>query len=297
MRRIGQSGAPPSGRLGSQNVGVRRQCSFLLILLLAVPSLVGSGVGTAGSKSKIADGFTVADGSRLLGGTAFPVLDSQWLDGAKSGWVATLDVFGPAASVYDAYAGQAHSLGYAVEWSDNACANISGTDVYCSGAVFGLSLDVRVCASCSPPVSSGTLMQIGKASDGEVAVGEMPSDREPTFDLQLDAAQRAATRSALPRVGQLLVPSPFSVIRMLPGSRAVAYGNQCLSAAVVVAPKNAVAIYRNYVKQIPHEVPIRTAQGRINGTPAREAVGDWGAVRMVERKSSSVLAISECTDT
>jgi hypothetical protein len=211
-----------------------------------------------------------------------------------------LEVSGPAASVYDAYATQARAAGFALEWSDTACQNVSGTDVTCSGAGRHdrgtLHLDLRVCTTCAPPVSSMTLMQIGAGSRGDLDVGRAPTDRDPTFELQLDVAPRDAARRARPDVGQLVVPSPFSVIRLVRGSRTISTGDQCVAAAVVRVPEHADAIFRRYVDQLPHETPVRVTAGRFQGRRARDASGDWGAVRMVERDGSAVIAISECED-
>jgi hypothetical protein len=137
-------------------------------------------------------------------------------------------------------------------------------------------------------------------SEGASISGEQPS-RNPDLDVALSDAERNTARNALTRsVGQPL--GPRSVVRLARGSSAVASSDLGLcpggggNDAVLRADGDALEVYRRYVAQLPREAgPVTTSVGRFNGKRAREAVTDWGSVRLVERKGGAVLAVSECS--
>lgn len=86
----------------------RRGVTLLLLsgclMAFALPTRARSATTT-----QFIPGFRVASGSRLSGGTAFPIHARQELHGAKRGWTATLAITGSAGAVYDAYAAQART--------------------------------------------------------------------------------------------------------------------------------------------------------------------------------------------
>jgi hypothetical protein len=123
--------------------------------------------------------------------------------------------------------------------------------------------------------------------------------RDPALEVQLTAAQRAAARASLPKIGEPV--SEGSRIKVVKGSTALSSGNlfTCNSGSVDATLKvtgDATQVFRRYVKQLPHESPIRTSRGRFQGQDGRQALGDWGSVRMLERPDGAVIAISECFD-
>lgn len=282
-----------------------RNRMVLLSSVVLAASIIGASSASRGNERpvEIKNGFTVASGSRLLGGTAFPIFDSRYLNGAKRGWNALLEVSGPAASTYDLYAKQARSNGYAPDWSGEACHNLSGQDVYCSGgadtATGRLRLELRVCAECNPPIALLSLTELSTGSHGAKIPGEPPAV-DPVDQLALDADQKRESRTDLAMTpGEPLGAS--STFRLVRGSVVSASGDLqgCVSGsnvALVSARTDVGDVFRRYAAQIPHETPIRRKSGTIDGRAAREARGDWGAVQMVERAGGTVLLVSECRD-
>ena len=277
----------------------------VLSSVVLAASVIGVSPPSRGSQRpvEIENGFTVASGSRLLGGTAFPILDSRYLNGAKRGWTALLEVSGPAASTYDLYAKQARSNGYAPEWSGEACRNLSGQDVFCSGgadtAKGRLTVELRVCPECNPPIALLSLTEVSTGSHGAKIPGDPPAV-DIANELALNADQMRESRTDVAKtVGEPLGAS--STFRLVRGSAVSASGDlqKCVTSsnvALVRARTDVGEVFRRYAAQTPHETPIRRKTGTIGGRPAREARGDWGAVQMVERDGSAVLLVSECGD-
>lgn len=126
-----------------------------------------------------------------------------------------------------------------------------------------------------------------------------PSVREPLFEVQLTTAQQTAAQASLPTVGQPV--GQMSRLKVVKGSKVLSSANLfvCNTGsvdAVLHVTGDAGQVFRQYVKQLPHESPIRTGEGRFHGQTARQALGDWGSVRMLEQPGRAVIAISECFD-
>ncbi len=258
-------------------------------------------MGAAASKARIAAGFTVSDGSRLVGGTALPFLGTER---GSDGWTAILEIRGPAATVFDAYVSQARALGYDAKWSDKACTANSPQDVRCHSyggtSSSRVDLQLRVCATCSPPIGLMTLSGGPEGSTKEAALpSDPPSVREPLLEVTLTAAEQTTARVSLPTVGQPV--GQMSRLQVVKGSKVLSSANLflCNSGsvdAVLHVTGDAGQVFRQYVKQLPHESPIRTSEGRFHGHTAQQALGDWGSVRMLEQQGRAVIAISECFD-
>ena len=274
---------------------------MLLVALALVGVAIDSPPSRAAAGREIADGFTVASGSRVVGRTAVPFLSAEI---AARGWSATLEISGPAATVFDAYVEQARALGYEVQWSDKACSANTPGDVRCRAdgrtPARRVDMQLRVCVSCSPPIGLMVLSGGGNGrSEASAVPGVAPTAREPLFEVQLTAADQAALRASLPKVGEPV--SQGSRLNVVKGSTVLSSGNLflCNSGsvdAVVRVTGHAAQAFRQYVKQLPHESPLRTREGRFEGGRARQALGDWGSVRMLERPGAAVIAISECFD-
>jgi hypothetical protein len=215
-------------------------------------------------------------------------------------WSATLEVTGPGASVYDAYVMQGRARGFDLPWSDEACHNISGTDLSCSSfsnSGFGrFNIDVRVCVSCSPPVGVATVSESVSAPLAPAVTGDAPTTRDSAVELALDPTQRTAARTARPSAGQPVASG--SGIDLVRGTTVVAGSSlQECSAPVIVraTTEDPNKIFRQYVAQLPREsTKVTRARGTANGHTAREAATDFGSVTMVETDHGAHIAISEC---
>jgi hypothetical protein len=280
--------------------GVRLRHALVLLVALA-PICIQVGGAHARGPERIAGGFTVADGSRLLGGTVFPYVRERNFRGAEDGWTAMLAVTGSAGTVYDEYAKQARALGLNVEWSDKACQVDAAANIRCAGGdVSGparLVIDLRVCSDCSPVTSLMRIDGQGVGKGGAPIPGVPPAP-DSRFDVRVSPQQRRATRQ--PRPGELL--GPDSNLRVPSGSTVLATGDIAgcgtgSNNAVIKVADDPKAVYERYAAKMRLIDPVRTVNGRIDGKPASEARNAYTAVGMVERDDgTAVLASSECKD-
>jgi hypothetical protein len=274
----------------------------VLVVALVVAAMHGAPASAAEPRAVPGTGgLTIAPGSRLLGGTAFPVLVRRHLAGADGGWTATFEVTGPGASVYDAYAAQGRARGYDLPWSDHACTNPTGAMLSCSSdATSGqgrFEITVNVCAQCAAPVASATVQELVSPPLAPAVPGEPPSERNPALELALDTSQLDAARASRPTVGHPL--GSDTRMTLVPGSTAVTGSSllTCGAPIMLRATGNVDEVYRRYVAQLPREsARVAKAQGTVNGRRARQTVTDFGSVQMVEFDDGARIALNECPD-
>jgi hypothetical protein len=266
-----------------------------------VAALLPAASAYAAHAEILGNGFKVAPGSRLVGGTMFPVVSFHPPSDGPSGWTAVLEVLGPAATVYDAYATQARALGFEVAWSDQACGpDPAPGGIRCIASTEdGVTLDLRVCTTCEVPISAMRIVYVNVKAKRRAAIpGAASAANDPATDVQLDADERAAARAALPVPGQPL--AALSHFRVGRGSRALINADifGCRggsNVAVLSSTGDAGKTFDYYVRHLPHEGPIETSASEVQGRRTRVAMSGWGTVSLVELPRGRALTmIAEC---
>jgi hypothetical protein len=279
-------------------------CILGAVLALGSPFSVGD-ASAVDAPGKLRNGFTVATGSRLLA-PAFPVGlikrdPQQW-----SGWTAYLDVTGEAGPVFDAYVGQARRLGYRVDYSDKNCRASSPGDVECSATLLPdtmqFAIDLRVCTTCSIPISRLTLTMI--SATGRPTTGPpLPQNPPPSaFTVRLTDAMRARQRAALPGTGKTIpfghsYGDPLAPLSVAPGVRAVGvWESDCIDGGFTAVLRSDRPVgdvfdeYRNQVKRQANENPPSVARHK----GAAEVQGDYASATVVGRGDGSAVLLGEC---
>jgi hypothetical protein len=274
-----------------------------LLFVVAVTWAFVPSSAVASEPGSLPDGFTVASGSRLLGGTVFPYNRDQGFRGVNGGWTGVLEVSGPAAAVYDAYAAQARALGVPMDWSDEVCSTYGEANVRCAALARSgsaeVSIDLRVCAECSPVTAMALINAEYMGDAGEAVAGSPPAVRKPQFEVQIAPAQLRA--GPMPTVGEQV--GRGRPTRVIKGSKTLGTGDVygCGSGshnALFKVTGDPRSVYRRYVAQLPEEddAPLPIRKGRLNGHEAFQAGNVYGSVLMAEGSDGPVIAVLRCND-
>ncbi len=234
---------------------VRKGITVAVVALLAVAGTLvqpsqGADAARQGSGARLADGFAVAPGTRLLGAMvpSFPGLEAP-------GWTALLWVDTDAASALTAYADQSARLGFRQSPDQAAtCETARAPDGLLAGGVrfpaphpfpttegvrcqaeyvrqdLGISILIWVCRSCAHPTGEAEL-RVGRGSQGFADVTDFMATTgaitplapgSPT--LRLTAPEREQARRAIPAVDERLTRDlkVVELPRLVEGAEALA---------------------------------------------------------------------------
>ena len=299
--------------------------------IVATAVVVGGALDSAAISATIAragrlsDGFSVAEGSHLVG-RLFPLITYK----DRHGWMAYLRVRGDGAAVYDAYARQAHKLGLTgVAPSEGACraagAGVEAgrarrpinQDLVCEGVQADrrdlyFELDVRVCTACAPPISAGLIFFIARNGVGLPTRRHTRPTAAPTVghhppSVQLTAEQARRARDEVPTTGETLAsPSFFSInaFRVISGTRVLAASSldTCTiqdTTAILRVTGNPTQVFAAYRRQMPSatlSVTHYKAARTVGSMRVRQARDEFSTITLTtdDHASHPLMMVYEC---
>ena len=296
-----------SGRRYPYLWSVRSTATWLVVLgaLSAVLAIPNDAV--AEQPEKLGDGFRVAAGTHLVGpvfpGYRFAPGLTPRLDGLD-GWTATLSVETDAVSAANAYAHQAAALGY--QQTSYRCERGFDAPGGGFGCNFGFRRDdkrvtgtVRVCGSCSPPISK---MELSANTTRDPVITQpvaLIPNNAPTA--ALTAAQRRRSHM-LASSGQLTPPDVDS-FGLLRGSRTLSppvsfgYCDGWPGFHVVLRVTGRPdRIWRNYVEQVHSNPPGLEQQAVFRGESVAHYVDTyWGYLTRLDKQDGrTYILVNNC---
>jgi hypothetical protein len=283
-----------SGTLNS--VQIERAQSESRAVSVELEVTAREGRSNTGAGTSLRDRFSVADGTRLVG-TIFPDVvrypNPAYHDVKPDGWEALLSVETDAASVIKDFITQAQRLGFHQSSPGNCCSCVEATGggVSCSGLFVKparyLEIFVRVCGTCSPPMSVARLRMspnIGGIA-GSSAITPLAAN-SPT--LMLTQAERRELKKSIPRRGDPFAPHG-KLLHVLPGSQMLLPGiplGACTAdfIAVLRLTGESQPLFERYVSQTYRDrnYKVRTARRRVGRYAVTQARRESWTVTLVE---------------